>query len=500
MPSLRDSVSDQLGRGDVLATLAERIGGDKSQADAAAAVAVPALIDGLADRAATEDGMAAITDLLDQHNEGAGGTAVAPGDGGAAMVDVALGPDRASLTARLAEQAGTDPSTTGDALLMVAPVVVGELSRRRAAGGLDRAGLAALLESERSDGGKTMAASVGAGVAAGAGIAGAAVATVAASAVDGTGATKDADIATVGTNEESAVGGVEDNRNGGLGWLWWALGAVVLVLLLAWVLSTCSDTTDEEDGAAAVADDGDGDDAGGENADGAADESSDDDDSEQDPDSDDPDSDDTDSDDTDAEAGLAMVDEEDAEEGNGDAAAGDSDDESGEAAADDDVAAEDPDDADSADADPDGDAADTTPTSDEDADASAGQDVDEGDDGGDTRTINELLDLDPVTFRVSSATITSDGRAVLDEAAAYLTDNPDLEVEIGGHTDSDGSAEDNRLLSQRRADAVKAYLEIRGIDGARLQAVGYGEENPKVPNDSTQAKAANRRIEFTILS
>jgi outer membrane protein OmpA-like peptidoglycan-associated protein len=72
-------------------------------------------------------------------------------------------------------------------------------------------------------------------------------------------------------------------------------------------------------------------------------------------------------------------------------------------------------------------------------------------------------------------------------------------VEIGGHTDDDGTVAENQVLSQRRADAVKAYLESKGIDGDRMEAVGYGEEEPKVPNTSSLGKAENRRIEFTIL-
>jgi outer membrane protein OmpA-like peptidoglycan-associated protein len=126
------------------------------------------------------------------------------------------------------------------------------------------------------------------------------------------------------------------------------------------------------------------------------------------------------------------------------------------------------------------------------------------DDGGEQEaetgdTINELLDLDPVTFRVNSATITDAGKAVLDDAAGFMLANPDISVEIGGHTDNDGSQSDNLDLSQRRADSVEAYLIGRGVEGDRLEAKGYGETQPKVPNDTAAAKAENRRIEFTIL-
>ncbi len=114
-------------------------------------------------------------------------------------------------------------------------------------------------------------------------------------------------------------------------------------------------------------------------------------------------------------------------------------------------------------------------------------------------TINELLDLDPVTFDISSDRITAAGRAVLDEVAGFLQGNPTVRVEIGGHTDNDGKVDANLDLSRRRAVSVKAYLEGRGVDGRRLETEGYGEDRPLVPNDSSAAKAENRRIEFTVL-
>ncbi len=114
-------------------------------------------------------------------------------------------------------------------------------------------------------------------------------------------------------------------------------------------------------------------------------------------------------------------------------------------------------------------------------------------------TINDLIDLDPVTFDISSARITSTGRAVLDRAAEFMLDNPAVTVEIGGHTDNDGAAEENLDLSQRRAEAVKSYMEDNGVGAERMEARGFGELQPLVPNDSSAAKAENRRIEFTIL-
>ncbi|MCS7017559.1 MAG: OmpA family protein [Cytophagales bacterium] len=80
-----------------------------------------------------------------------------------------------------------------------------------------------------------------------------------------------------------------------------------------------------------------------------------------------------------------------------------------------------------------------------------------------------------------------------------LQENPQLKVEISGHTDDIGSDGANMELSRKRAQAVVNYLTQNGIDPARLIAKGYGETMPQVPNNSDANRAKNRRIEFKLL-
>ena len=75
-----------------------------------------------------------------------------------------------------------------------------------------------------------------------------------------------------------------------------------------------------------------------------------------------------------------------------------------------------------------------------------------------------------------------------------------MNIEIQGHTDSDGTEAENLELSTRRAQSVNDYLVGAGIDAGRMTTVGYGESAPKVPNDTADNKQLNRRIDFVVVS
>jgi outer membrane protein OmpA-like peptidoglycan-associated protein len=101
-----------------------------------------------------------------------------------------------------------------------------------------------------------------------------------------------------------------------------------------------------------------------------------------------------------------------------------------------------------------------------------------------------------VTFEVGKSALRSESYAVLDIVAASLEANPDIRIEIAGHTDNTGSAATNTRLSQARADQVRTYLASKGIAPDRMVAKGYGPTVPVATNTTAAGRAQNRRVEL----
>ena len=110
--------------------------------------------------------------------------------------------------------------------------------------------------------------------------------------------------------------------------------------------------------------------------------------------------------------------------------------------------------------------------------------------------INVPIVLEGITFATGKSNITPESAIVLRGAIKTLTTYPDIIVEISGHTDNVGSNSSNQVLSQKRADSVRFWLINQGANPDRIIAKGYGEDYPRVPNDSREHKRMNRRIEF----
>lgn len=108
--------------------------------------------------------------------------------------------------------------------------------------------------------------------------------------------------------------------------------------------------------------------------------------------------------------------------------------------------------------------------------------------------------LKNVFFEFNKFEVSEKSKVELKEVADFLRANPQLRVEIGGHTDNVGSPDYNLKLSEKRAEAVRGELAAKGIDPARLVAVGYGSSRPAADNDTPANRSKNRRILFKILS
>lgn len=114
---------------------------------------------------------------------------------------------------------------------------------------------------------------------------------------------------------------------------------------------------------------------------------------------------------------------------------------------------------------------------------------------GDTIKVSETI-----RFETGKATIDPGSTYILDEVADILKSNPGIsKMTIEGHTDSVGDAALNKQLSQDRADAVKTYIVGKGIDAGRMDAKGFGAEQPIASNDTEEGRATNRRVAFKVV-
>jgi OOP family OmpA-OmpF porin len=104
-----------------------------------------------------------------------------------------------------------------------------------------------------------------------------------------------------------------------------------------------------------------------------------------------------------------------------------------------------------------------------------------------------------IHFDTAKASIKADSEGQIEEIAALLKAHPQLKLSVEGHTDNTGTPEGNRKLSGDRAAAVKAALVSRGIEAARLQSKGFGQDKPVADNRTEEGRAKNRRVELVKL-
>lgn len=105
-----------------------------------------------------------------------------------------------------------------------------------------------------------------------------------------------------------------------------------------------------------------------------------------------------------------------------------------------------------------------------------------------------------IFFETGKAELLAESHFELTKLVELMKNNPELKVEIGGHTDNVGSVEANKKLSAARAKAVYDHLMANGIEASRLSFRGYGETKPMASNDTPQGRAENRRVEMKVMN
>jgi type IX secretion system PorP/SprF family membrane protein len=110
-----------------------------------------------------------------------------------------------------------------------------------------------------------------------------------------------------------------------------------------------------------------------------------------------------------------------------------------------------------------------------------------------------VFKLSAINFETGSERLTSSSFDILDKMADILKENPNMIVEVSGHTDNVGDDQKNMALSQNRANSVMNYLLKKGVSAGQLKAVGYGETQPVSENDTVEGRKKNRRVMFTVV-
>lgn len=110
-----------------------------------------------------------------------------------------------------------------------------------------------------------------------------------------------------------------------------------------------------------------------------------------------------------------------------------------------------------------------------------------------------VFKLKAINFETGSDQMKQSSYDILNKMADILKENPNMVIEVAGHTDNVGDDQKNLLLSENRAKSVMNYLLTKGVEAKQLKAVGYGETKPIASNETEEGRLANRRVMFTVL-
>jgi outer membrane protein OmpA-like peptidoglycan-associated protein len=110
-----------------------------------------------------------------------------------------------------------------------------------------------------------------------------------------------------------------------------------------------------------------------------------------------------------------------------------------------------------------------------------------------------VFKLKAINFETGSNQLTTSSFNILDKMAEILVENPQMVIEVAGHTDNVGDDQKNLELSQKRANEVMTYLTTKGAKASQMKAIGYGETKPIAENETPEGRLQNRRVMFTVL-
>ncbi|QLK87458.1 peptidoglycan-associated lipoprotein Pal [Arsenophonus endosymbiont of Aphis craccivora] len=110
-----------------------------------------------------------------------------------------------------------------------------------------------------------------------------------------------------------------------------------------------------------------------------------------------------------------------------------------------------------------------------------------------SQQMQELQSNNIVYFGFDKYDVTPEYAQLLDQHATFLRGNPSVKITVEGHTDEKGTPEYNIALGERRANAVKIYLQSKGVNGEQIAIVSYGKEKTAIQGNDESAYAKNRR-------
>ncbi len=119
--------------------------------------------------------------------------------------------------------------------------------------------------------------------------------------------------------------------------------------------------------------------------------------------------------------------------------------------------------------------------------------------GGSAIKVGESIRMNNILFDQGKDILKPESKPELDKIVNFLKQNPGAEIELSGHTSSEGDVAANRSLSYRRVKACKDYIVLQDVETSRIISVGFGSDKPVAPNDTEVNRAKNRRVELRLL-